>query len=70
MELYENPSSVFVAGFIGSPKMNFLTGIPAEKLKAKTIGVRPEHSSSRMAKPMSRERSTTPKFWAATVSSM
>ncbi len=43
MELYENPNSVFVAGFIGSPKMNFITGLPAEKLKAKTIGVRPEH---------------------------
>jgi multiple sugar transport system ATP-binding protein len=25
-ELYERPNSVFVAGFIGSPKMNFLTG--------------------------------------------
>ncbi len=43
MELYENPNSVFVAGFIGSPKMNFITGPAAEKLKAKTIGVRPEH---------------------------
>jgi multiple sugar transport system ATP-binding protein len=43
MELYEHPNSVFVAGFIGSPKMNFITGKPAEKLKAKTIGVRPEH---------------------------
>ena len=43
MELYENPNSVFVAGFIGSPRMNFITGKPAEKLKAKTIGVRPEH---------------------------
>ena len=43
MELYERPGSVFVAGFIGSPKMNFITGAPATKLKAKTIGVRPEH---------------------------
>ncbi|WP_409525376.1 ABC transporter ATP-binding protein [Nitrincola sp. MINF-07-Sa-05] len=25
-ELYENPASVFVAGFIGSPKMNFIHG--------------------------------------------
>ncbi len=24
MELYENPANLFVAGFIGSPKMNFL----------------------------------------------
>ncbi|MEN3150227.1 ABC transporter ATP-binding protein [Neorhizobium sp. IRAMC:178] len=43
MELYNKPANVFVAGFIGSPQMNF---IPAEKLGqlgAKTIGVRPEH---------------------------
>ena len=43
MELYENPANIFVAGFIGSPKMNFIAGGPAAKLKAKTIGVRPEH---------------------------
>ena len=27
LELYDNPDNVFVAGFIGSPKMNFLRGI-------------------------------------------
>jgi multiple sugar transport system ATP-binding protein len=43
MELYERPGNIFVAGFIGSPKMNFITGAPADALKAKTIGVRPEH---------------------------
>jgi multiple sugar transport system ATP-binding protein len=43
MELYENPNSLFVAGFIGSPKMNFINGAPAKKFGAKTIGVRPEH---------------------------
>jgi ABC-type sugar transport system ATPase subunit len=26
MQVYENPASVFVAGFIGSPAMNFLAG--------------------------------------------
>jgi sn-glycerol 3-phosphate transport system ATP-binding protein len=26
MEVYENPATVFVAGFIGSPAMNFLEG--------------------------------------------
>ena len=43
MELYNNPANLFVAGFIGSPQMNFL---PAEALGfsgAQTIGVRPEH---------------------------
>ena len=26
MELYKSPANVFVAGFIGSPKMNFIDG--------------------------------------------
>jgi multiple sugar transport system ATP-binding protein len=43
MELYEKPGNTFVAGFIGSPKMNLITGAPAEKAKCKTLGVRPEH---------------------------
>ncbi|AEQ50482.1 maltose ABC transporter ATP-binding protein /trehalose ABC transporter ATP-binding protein [Pelagibacterium halotolerans] len=43
MELYDHPQSLFVAGFIGSPKMNFLTGKNAESYKAETVGVRPEH---------------------------
>ncbi len=43
MELYDRPQNIFVAGFIGSPKMNFITGAPAEKVKAHTLGVRPEH---------------------------
>ena len=41
-ELYENPNSLFVAGFIGSPKMNFLTEEYAQKYNATTIGIRPE----------------------------
>jgi multiple sugar transport system ATP-binding protein len=43
LELYENPQSLFVAGFIGSPKMNFLTGAHAARYRAETIGIRPEH---------------------------
>jgi multiple sugar transport system ATP-binding protein len=43
LELYDNPQSLFVAGFIGSPKMNFLTGEKAAALGAETVGVRPEH---------------------------
>ena len=43
MELYRNPANLFVAGFIGSPKMNLITGTEAEKMDAHTIGVRPEH---------------------------
>jgi multiple sugar transport system ATP-binding protein len=43
LDLYHKPDSLFVAGFIGSPKMNFLTGDLAQPYKAHTIGVRPEH---------------------------
>jgi multiple sugar transport system ATP-binding protein len=43
LELYERPANLFVAGFIGSPKMNLVTGPPAGQLGATTIGIRPEH---------------------------
>ncbi len=43
LELYDNPQSLFVAGFIGSPKMNFLDGEYADVYGAKTIGIRSEH---------------------------
>jgi multiple sugar transport system ATP-binding protein len=43
LELYEHPQSLFVAGFIGSPKMNFLNGKFADAYKAATIGIRSEH---------------------------
>jgi len=43
IDLYNKPANLFVAGFIGSPKMNFLKGAAAEKLSASTIGIRPEH---------------------------
>jgi multiple sugar transport system ATP-binding protein len=43
MDLYERPASQFVAGFIGSPRMNFVTGPVAEAQGATTYGIRPEH---------------------------
>jgi multiple sugar transport system ATP-binding protein len=43
LDLYRAPANLFVAGFIGSPKMNLIEGPEAEKRGAKTIGVRPEH---------------------------
>jgi multiple sugar transport system ATP-binding protein len=53
MELYNNPDNTFVAGFIGSPQMNFLKsaalGHPGE-----TTGIRPEHLA------LSRDRGTIP----------
>jgi multiple sugar transport system ATP-binding protein len=46
LELYNRPRNTFVAGFIGSPRMNFL---PANLLAhapagAHTVGIRPEHA--------------------------
>jgi len=35
LELYNRPNSLFVAGFIGSPKMNLIEN--------NTLGIRPEH---------------------------
>lgn len=43
LELYERPANVFVAGFIGSPRMNLLTGAVADRHGASTLGIRPEH---------------------------
>ncbi|MDT1064336.1 ABC transporter ATP-binding protein [Paracoccus sp. CPCC 101403] len=43
LELYRSPANRFVAGFIGSPNMNFLEGEVAARHGAHAIGVRPEH---------------------------
>jgi multiple sugar transport system ATP-binding protein len=54
LELYSKPANLFVAGFIGSPKMNFLDGEAARKLGAEKAGIRPEHLD------VSRERGAWP----------
>lgn len=43
LDLYRAPANRFVAGFIGSPNMNFLEGQAAGAHGAHAIGVRPEH---------------------------
>ena len=43
LELYHKPQNIFVAGFIGSPKMNLISGAGATEHNAATIGIRPEH---------------------------
>ena len=43
MELYNHPKTAFVAGFIGSPKMNLLEGEVAKEYGCRTFGIRPEH---------------------------
>jgi multiple sugar transport system ATP-binding protein len=42
MELYNDPANTFVAGFIGSPQMNFLSAAPLGA-PGTTLGIRPEH---------------------------
>ncbi|CDG53542.1 MULTISPECIES: ABC transporter ATP-binding protein [Halomonadaceae] len=43
MALYQRPETLFVAGFIGSPKMNLIEGELAAAYGATTLGIRPEH---------------------------
>ncbi|MCD2174323.1 ABC transporter ATP-binding protein [Rhizobium sp. C4] len=57
LELYSHPRNLFVAGFIGSPKMNLIEGAEAAKHGVKTIGIRPEHIAV----------STTEGAWKGTV---
>ncbi len=45
MELYNKPDNLFVAGFIGSPQMNFVDGTRIGDDGANTVGIRPEHIS-------------------------
>ncbi|EKF18249.1 ABC transporter ATP-binding protein [Nitratireductor pacificus] len=45
MELYNDPANLFVAGFIGSPQMNFVEASAIGREDARTIGIRPEHIS-------------------------
>ena len=42
MELYNNPANTFVAGFIGSPQMNFLDAAALGQPPGQ-VGARPEH---------------------------
>ena len=43
LDLYERPANLFVAGFIGSPRMNLIEQEVAARHGAATIGIRPEH---------------------------
>jgi len=57
LDLYTAPQNTFVAGFIGSPKMNLVTGAEAQRYGVETIGIRPEHVTL----------STTEGAWTGTV---
>ncbi len=43
LDLYNRPDNLFVAGFIGSPRMNFIPAAKAGITDAHTVGIRPEH---------------------------
>jgi len=43
LELYHSPNSLFVAQFIGSPKMNIFSGDHASMYAADIVGIRPEN---------------------------
>ncbi len=42
MDLYNNPVNQFVAGFLGSPSMNFLPASLVQDGDTRTLGIRPE----------------------------
>ncbi|MDP4300207.1 ABC transporter ATP-binding protein [Leptothrix discophora] len=43
MDLYRQPATPFVAGFLGAPSMNLFEGTLAREMGCETYGVRPEH---------------------------
>jgi multiple sugar transport system ATP-binding protein len=43
MDLYRSPATSFVAGFIGSPRMNLFSGEAARAMGTAIYGIRPEH---------------------------
>ena len=47
-EIYNNPSNMFVAGFVGSPQMNFIDSndFPYNTKENTTVGIRPENMTS------------------------
>ncbi len=54
LDLYNRPCNQFVAGFIGSPRMNFVpvTQFPHAAPGSKTVGIRPEHAQLADAGPL------------------
>jgi multiple sugar transport system ATP-binding protein len=54
LELYNRPCNQFVAGFIGSPRMNFVpvAQVPGAKTGTLTVGIRPEHAQLSDAGPL------------------
>ena len=55
MELYNNPANRFVAGFLGSPSMNFIETSVPDLPPGTSLGIRPEHLALRADGPIAGE---------------
>ena len=75
LELYNRPLNTFVAGFIGSPRMNFLpaalvsgqAGAPSLPAGTHTIGLRPEHAQIDESGPLRLKVSQVEQLGASSV---
>ncbi len=63
LELYRKPANLFVAGFIGSPRMNLIEGKFAQANGAKTVGIRPEHIGLSVTAVSGKAPSPSPSIW-------
>ena len=52
LDLYDDPANRFVAGFVGSPKMNFLAGRIAESGGGAAVIELVNHGGARLRKPL------------------
>ncbi len=52
LDVYDNPDNMFVAGFIGSPKINFINGIVSKMLKSEALVSLPGYGNSTIVFPV------------------
>ena len=52
LELYDNPANLFVAGFIGSPKMNFFRGVVENTRKGRCVVSLPDFGNAEIPVPL------------------
>ena len=69
LELYNKPNNLFVAGFIGSPTMNVITGPSAAKRGPRRSAFGRSMSMYRRPRANGRRRCALPSIWAPTRSS-
>ncbi len=70
MELYNKPANLFVAGFIGSPQMNFIDAARLGLSGVKTIGIRPNTWRCRDPRATGAGSSRMSSIWVQTRSSI